>query len=67
MPLIPADKRYEAGHRPRNYSCSDLRVSESCEGFAGKIPTVKECEDFNRRASAWLAEREGWQVRQKRK
>jgi len=56
-----------AGQGPRNTTYSDLRVSESGEGFPGKIPTVKECEAFNRRASAWLAEREGPQVRQKRK
>ena len=67
MPLIPADKRHEAGQRPRNHSCIELRVSESGEGFPGKIPTVKECDDFNRRASAWLEKREARQVRQNRK
>ena len=59
MSLIPPDKRYEAGHRPRNYSCSELRVSESGEGFPGEIPTVKECDDFNRRARVWLEKRQG--------
>ena len=63
----PVDKALRPGQGARNTTYSDLRVSESGEGFPGKIPTVKECEAFNRRASAWLAEREGPQVRQKRK
>jgi hypothetical protein len=67
MHLNPKDPLTVAGQMARNVNYSELRVSESGEGFPGKIPTVAECEDFNRRASAWLDKREGWQVRQNRK
>ena len=67
MGLEPVDKGLRPHLGPRNTTYSDLRVSESGEGFAGKIPTVKECEEFNRRASAWLDKRETWQVRQNHK
>ncbi len=67
MGLEPVGKALRPGHAPRNQDYSDMRVSESGEGFPGKIPTGEECEEFNRRASAWLDKRETWQVRQNRK
>ncbi len=37
----------------------DLKVSELGVGFVAKRdwPTVKECEEFNRRANEWLRKR----------
>tara|TARA_R100001530_G_scaffold84728_3_gene59039 strand:- start:524 stop:769 length:246 start_codon:yes stop_codon:yes gene_type:complete len=59
MSLVPSDQQYRQGQMARNQDYSDMRVSESGEGFAGKIPTVKECEEFNRRARVWLEKRQG--------
>jgi hypothetical protein len=53
------EKALPPGQGPRNQDYSDMRVSESGEGFPGKIPTVKECDDFNRRARVWLEKRQG--------